>query len=276
MSAYDTVGWRFVEEAVIRDRGYDEETALSSILQSFFIRRGFVNSLTALNDELAEREAMKMTQNCVAKKACGNHQNLEDGHVATELKNHTNNKSKSNNKTINGDKISSREESGAKGDGDARSGGVTAVLEAMKKRKQMQLMCLNERYEEAAAQLPHGSVLKMKLLAMEAMRRARTDRRAASLFLCEKVSPLIAGTPDAGAAHAVFVDSLAAITGASESELLLPSPRDIALEVNEALVDSHEQSALDVLLSWSEWQAWMRTRDKESQKGSSFPFMKGV
>ncbi|KAH9584253.1 hypothetical protein LSM04_005613 [Trypanosoma melophagium] len=245
MTSYDILGWSFIEEAVIRDRGYDEEKDLASILKSYFIRRGFVDSLMALNEELMELEGNNVRKYSVKKNKNG----IPIKRDETPKWNNENNNNNNNNN------------------------GVTAVIEAMKRRKQIQLLCLNEQYEEAASLLPHGSVFKVKLLAMEAMKIARSNPSAALLSLCVKVSPLVVATDDPTAAHHIYVNSLAAVAGgAKAAELPVVSPRTIARAVNESLVEPGGSSALDVLLSWSDWQALARRIGEGEQRRVNFPF----
>ncbi|ORC86410.1 uncharacterized protein TM35_000281260 [Trypanosoma theileri] len=244
MNSYDILGWSFIEEAVIRDRGYDEERDLAAILKSYFIRRGFVDSLMALNDELVELEGNNNVRKYCVKK-----------------------------KKANGGMPMKKDESPMWNNERSDDNSVNTVVESMKKRKQIQLLCLNEQYEEAAELLPHGSVFKVKLLAMEAMKIARSNQSAALFFLCVKVSPLVVETTDATMAHHIFVNSLAAVSsGVKAAELSIPTPRTIAREVNESLLEKSESNALDILLSWSDWQVLVRKIREGEQKKVNFPF----
>ncbi|EAN90637.1 hypothetical protein C3747_31g147 [Trypanosoma cruzi] len=292
MGSYENVGWKFVEEAVIRDKGYDEEIVLASILQSYFIRQGFVESLTALNEELRELQTMTRTGTTPmaetsattetkevtgrrvrrnGKGICVNQEELRNDVVSHDDGRKNSNGSGKNSGTIhvsNDNKNNNNNSVGCKG--------VETVLESMKKRKRLQLLCLNEQYEDAAASLPQGSVFIVKLLAMEAMKRAKGDQSAALLFLCEKVSPLIADMSDAAMAHQIYVETLATITGTDATECSEASPCRIAREVNESLLDDHEPSALHVLLSWSEWQAMAKAKEGREADGRQFPFLVGM
>ncbi|EKF27385.1 hypothetical protein MOQ_008894 [Trypanosoma cruzi marinkellei] len=295
MGSYENVGWKFVEEAVIRDKGYDEEIVLASILQSYFIRQGFVESLTALNEELRELQTMttikktpmaevteitekkEVTGRRVRRNGKGICVNQEE--LRNEVMSHDDGRKNSNGSGKNSGTIhvsnddNNSNNNNSNNSGDCKS--VESVLESMKKRKRLQLLCLNEQYEDAAASLPQGSVFIVKLLAMEAMKRAKGDQSAALLFLCEKVSPLIAGMSDAAMAHQIYVETLATITGTDATESSEASPCRIAREVNESLLDDHEPSALHVLLSWSEWQAMAKVNEVGEggrQTGGGFLF----
>lgn len=261
MDSYGTVGWGFIEEAVIRDRGLDEEGTLASIVQSYFIRQGFVDSLGALNEEL-RAIAAQTTGRCRGKwrggsapgdrTSSGSVKNNANGATTAANSNNNNNNNNNNNS----------------GGGDASGG---AVLETIRRRKYLQLLCLDEQYEQAAVLLPRENLLKVKLLAMEAMKRAKSDPSAALLFLCETVGPMILSLSDATAAHHIYVDTLASIAGNSATEWSVPSPCSVAREVNESLLGECSSSALDVLLFWSDWQAMMRTTEESLMKGN-FPF----
>ncbi|RNF01566.1 hypothetical protein TraAM80_06959 [Trypanosoma rangeli] len=276
MGSYENVGWNLVEEAVICDRGYDEETVLASILQSYFIKQGFVESLQTLNEEL--RELQTMTETRVAKtktapaigtkaaagcrvkrKSKGNYVKQEELHNGDAS--HEDEKNLGNGNRKNSGMIYTVHENAVD------CVGAETVLESMKKRKHLQLLCLNGRYEEAAALLPQGSVFIVKLLAMEAIKRARKQPSAALLFLCEGVGPLVAGLSDAAMAHRIYINTLAVITGADTTEWSVPSPCKIAREVNESLLEDHEPSALHVLLSWAEWQEIATAKGEDMEDG---------
>ncbi|KAF8299485.1 hypothetical protein TcYC6_0066280 [Trypanosoma cruzi] len=292
MGSYENVGWKFVEEAVIRDKGYDEEIVLASILQSYFIRQGFVESLTALNEELRELQTMTRTGTTPmaetsattetkevagrrvrrnGKGICVNQEELRNDVVS-----HDDGRKNSNGSGKNSGTIHVSNDNNNNNNNSVGCKGVETVLESMKKRKRLQLLCLNEQYEDAAASLPQGSVFIVKLLAMEAMKRAKGDQSAALLFLCEKVSPLIADMSDAAMAHQIYVETLATITGTDATECSEASPCRIAREVNESLLDDHEPSALHVLLSWSEWQAMAKAKEGREADGRQFPFLVGM
>ncbi|RNF04965.1 uncharacterized protein Tco025E_07875 [Trypanosoma conorhini] len=280
MGSYENVGWNFVEEAVIRDRGYDEETVLASILQSYFIKQGFVESLTTLNEELRELQTMTASRTkraatktptphegtntaaeCrVQQKGEGNCVKQEEPHNGDAS--HVDRKYLSNGYEKHSGKICAFHEKKA-----GAYASEDTVLEAMKKRKHLQLLCVNEQYEDAAALLPQGSVFIVKLLAMEALKRARKQQAAALLFLCERVGPLVAGLSDAALAHQIYINTLAVITSADATEWSVSSPCKIAREVNESLLDDHEPSALHVLLSWSEWQAITAAKEEDEGDG---------
>ncbi|AAZ11468.1 hypothetical protein, conserved [Trypanosoma brucei gambiense DAL972] len=265
MNSCDNVGWRFIEEAVIRDKGYDEEAILTAVLQSHFIRHGFVNSLKAFTKELRDLEQRGKQHHSVlgASGVCGKadaNGGEKDGQLQQGVLECEGNNS---------------------GEWDTRNGNdgcatgaecVGSVLEGMQVRKCVQVLCHNEEYEKAAALLPSSNEMKVRLLALEAVKRAKRNQSAAISFLCKQVGPLIYKLPDAVTAHHIFVESLGAVTGVNGSCWEVPSPCAIAREVNESLLDSSEPSALDVLLSWSELQQAARSVEKELHHKSTFPF----
>nr|CCC90653.1 unnamed protein product [Trypanosoma congolense IL3000] len=257
MNAYSSTGWRLIEEAVIRDRGYDEESVLTAVLQSYFVRNGYVNSLKALNEEIAELGSQK-DANVRFPGARGGSVRNEKSLSPPQASTH---QGKSNAST-NGENIESVRALGP---------ATELLLEKMQGRKCLQVLCLNEAYEEASALIPCGSELKVKLLAMEGMKRAKKDQSAAISFLCRRVGPLVSKLSEAVLAHNVFIDFLSTLTGANVAGWEAPTPCEIAQEVNDSLLKGGEPSALDVLLSWSEWQEAVKMVEGLDREGK-FPF----
>ncbi|CCW68540.1 unnamed protein product [Phytomonas sp. Hart1] len=54
MSLADDLAWSMVEEAVMRDRGFDEEKALANIVRSYLVRRGMARTLEAFDADLLD------------------------------------------------------------------------------------------------------------------------------------------------------------------------------------------------------------------------------
>lgn len=194
--------WAFMEEAVIRDRGCDEERNLNEIVRSYLCRRGLADTLAAFEDELEER-----------------------GTPADPLS--------------------------ATKEGSCTEGGVSGVAA----RKHAQLLCLSGEFEKAAAMMPAGSPLRVKLLSLEALRQ--DDPLAGMAYATSKVAPLVPTCEDLQSAHAIYLQTVTSLLSGRHKEDFLTQTRDasqIANEVNEGLLKSKAPSALNVLVSWADWQ----------------------
>ncbi|KAG8344952.1 hypothetical protein ERJ75_001459200 [Trypanosoma vivax] len=247
-SAYDNVGWATIEEAVIRDKGYNEEAVLTSILRSYLVRGGFVDTLVALNEEVAELEPPNKTVSaCLGvsgdKKVCS-----ANDAQSKRVEKHVS--------------LSNARKSECCGERNCDcTVSATSVLDGVRKRKQIQLMCRSGQYEAAAALISPKNEMRVRLLIMEAMKCASTDPSVAILFLTTRVAPLISSLPNPTRVHQIFVEALSVAAGLGGSGVKSASPCAVAREVNEALLGDDNQSALDVLLTWSAWQAELHRAD---------------
>lgn len=197
--------WAFMEEAVIRDRGCDEEQNLRNMVRSYLFRRGFADTLAAFESE-----------------ACGRVVAHSDSLVTTCL---------------------SSPEASVGTDGDVRT------------RKSAQLLCFNGAFEEAADVMPVGSRLRVRLLALEALRK--DDAFSGMAYATKKIAPLIPTCDDPLVAHRVYLQTVTSLLSGRNKEDFLEQTKDLAAlanEVNEGLLRNTAPSALNVLLSWVDWQ----------------------
>lgn len=123
-------------------------------------------------------------------------------------------------------------------------------IQEVTSRKETQLLCLQERYEEAAVMLPKSSVLRIKLLCMAAFRLK--DEARATEFLTRQVAPLIPACDNTHDGHQLYIDCLHNILSRKASAVSVA--HQLAEEVNDALLPAPVPSALNVLLSWADWQ----------------------
>ncbi|KAG5505044.1 hypothetical protein JKF63_04491 [Porcisia hertigi] len=129
MDLTDSSMWTLVEEAVIEDRGEDEEEVLAQMVRSYLARRGLADTLAAFDEEHKFcRDAPKPPASA---DICGGKSS-----AAPASANNT-----------------------------APCGDVSA---AMQKRKEAQLLCLQGKYEAVAALMEPSSLARIRLLCIQA------------------------------------------------------------------------------------------------------------
>ncbi|CCW60190.1 unnamed protein product [Phytomonas sp. EM1] len=214
MSLADDLAWTMVEEAVMRDRSFNEDKALSNIIRSYLVRRGMARTLAAFDADLEEY--------------------VDDSNSAYDVE-------------AGPFKVPRTDSEVVK---------VPGVLIDVQKRKNAQILCLDELYDEAAAMLPSGSVVKIKLLCMKSLKIE--DTQLAMVFIATKVAPLVPQCEASRTAHRIYLDSISFLLNRYQSteriSTTLYTPHELAREVNEELLYSNGPSSLNVLLSWADWQ----------------------
>lgn len=201
----DVLMWAFMEEAVIRDRGCDEERFLSDIVRSYLTRRGLAATLATFDSELEET--------CVSTSPCRPAPCTESSELSLEAQHD------------------------------------------VETRKRAQLLCLSGRYEAAADALPPSSALRIKLLSLEALRRP--DQVSGMSYATTKIAPLVPTCEDTQAAHRIYLDTVSSILGGRASAQFAKQAADassLCSQVNQCLLKSDAPSALNILLSWADWQ----------------------
>lgn len=188
----DDVGWRLMEEAVMRDLGSDEVAVLNRIARSYMIRRGLSDTLIAFETELA----------------------------------HCN---------------------------ESPAPSSASEIAEVQRRREAQLLCLSGNYKEAAMRAPANSLLRVELMCLDYVNSL--DRREALLSIMTNVAPLVAVCESPGEAHDIYMRHLSAVMHQGPEGPVTPQPQSsVAWRINEAMLEDASPSALNVLISWSEWQ----------------------
>ncbi|KPA74805.1 hypothetical protein ABB37_09081 [Leptomonas pyrrhocoris] len=215
--------WVLIEEAVIQDRGEDEEEVLAQMVRSYLARRGLADTLHTFDEEqrafCGVSRALPVSRTTSAKAA---------------------------------------DECAAEKDA-AMVSGSSAPLAAssgheeheIDRRKSAQLLCLQERFDAAAALMPPTSLARIRLLCIQA--RHLTDIGDAVLFLASNVAPLIPFCVNPVLGHEVYTSTLNSVLSPHRKPLQLDTEA-LAKEVNDELCGEGHPSSLDILFNWAYWQ----------------------
>ncbi|CAJ1017556.1 hypothetical protein, conserved [Leishmania lindenbergi] len=228
MDLTDNSMWTLVEEAVIEDRGEDEEEVLAQMVRSYLARRGLTDTLAAFDEEhqsywSSSKHPYKGSPDASKPAASGevadlmpaaDHPNVN---YAASL--------------------------------DEASGG-------MDKRKVAQLLCLQERYEAAAALMAPSSLARIRLLCIQA--QSLEDTVAAVFYLATHVAPLVPFCTDPTMGHRVYTAALSNLLSPCR-ERSIPDAEALAREVNDELCGREQRSSLHVLFNWAYWQETSHT-----------------
>lgn len=215
MSTYDYTLWSLMEEAAVRDRGGDEEDSLAGVVRSFLARRGLADTLRAFDKERAEL----------------------DGNVEKEESLHS--KEKRPNITAAPTALMTT------------SSTNTATNDAafsVERRKEAQLLCLAEKYAEAAQLMPANSITKIILLCYEAQRMSNSLE--ATKFLTIMVAPLVLLCTDVRVAHMVYASAFKSIVEVPRQPPRI-SPETVARTANNVLCNDGSRSGLGILFDWA-------------------------
>ncbi|KPI90673.1 hypothetical protein ABL78_0269 [Leptomonas seymouri] len=223
MDLTENAMWVLVEEAVIEDRGEDEEEVLAKMVRSYFARRGLADTLHAFDEEqhayhksasvLSQRStsSTKATDTCAAEKDDA----MMFGSFAPPA---------------------------------APSGHEEHEID---RRKSAQLLCLQERFDAAAALMPPTSLARIRLLCIQA--RYLADVGAAVSFLASNVAPLVPFCVNPVLGHEVYAATLTNVFN-PHRRLLQLDIETLAKEVNDELCGEGHPSSLDILFNWAYWQ----------------------
>lgn len=244
----DKLAWSLIEDVVQRDSGCDEEACIANIARSYFLRRGLADTLDAFDADRRE--------------------NTHDEHVTPtmQLAESWDKFARIYRHTKDSTSPVPAAGSGAPNTDSAHRINVQSRQRDVRRRRDAQLLCLQERYDEVAAMMPTKSVVRLKLLYMAALHGHRSSAQAI-LFVATHVAPQVALCEDPQAAHELhltFVSSLLfkdscrdgggdVKSCAIKSTALTQPPSVIAREVNEVLLHHKGPSALNVLVLWADW-----------------------
>ncbi|KAG5511262.1 hypothetical protein GH5_07504 [Leishmania sp. Ghana 2012 LV757] len=228
MDLADKSMWTLVEEAVIEDRGEDEEEVLAQMVRSYLARRGLADTLAAFDEEhLSYGGSLKFS--------------------------YTGDRDAPKSSTSTGVLDSKSTAVGASLNGGAP---VNEASAGMEKRKAAQLLCLQKKYEAAAALMEPSSLARIRLLCIQA--QSLEDRAAAVFYLATHVAPLVPFCSDPTVGHRVYTAALSEVLSPCR-ERSIPDTEALAREVNDELCGREQRSSLHVLFNWAYWQETAHT-----------------
>lgn len=205
--------WVLVEEAVLHDRGEDEEEVLAQLVRAYLARRGLADTLHAFD---AEQRAYHAVPDRPAAEC--------DGGAA---------------------------------DPQFESDGISLVKpyrddsHEIDRRKSAQLLCLQQRFDAAAALMPPASLARIRLLCIQAQHLA--DTGDAVFFLASQVAPLVPFCTNPVVGHEVYTATLSTVLDPHRRPVQL-DVETLAKEVNDELCGGGHPSSLDILFNWAYWQ----------------------
>lgn len=220
MDVTETAMWVLVEEAVIQDRGEDEEAVLAQMVRSYLARRGLANTLHAFDEERrVEHDTFIKPPNHIEpnKRATGECNVESDAAATTGI--------------------------------DAHAAAFDAhANHEVDRRKCAQLLCLQERFDAAAALMSPTSLARIRLLCIQA--QYLTDTGEAVFFLASNVSPLIPFCANPVLGHEIYTATLSSVLNPNRRPLKLDI-ETLAKEVNDELCGNGHPNSLDVLFNWA-------------------------
>ncbi|KAG5485733.1 hypothetical protein LSCM1_07144 [Leishmania martiniquensis] len=223
MDLTDRSMWTLVEEAVIDDRGEDEEEVLAQMVRSYLARRGLADTLAAFDEE-------RMSCGSLLKFPCrGDSDAPRSPGSAGALDSKLTAVGASTKDAPPGDKASA----------------------GMEKRKAAQILCLQRKYEAAAALMDPSSLARIRLLCIQS--QSLEDRATAVCYLSTHVAPLVPFCSNPTMGHKVYTASLNEVLSPYREKLIVDT-EVLAREVNDELCGRDERSSLHVLFNWAYWQ----------------------
>lgn len=228
MDLTDNSMWTLVEEAVIEDRGEDEEEVLAQMVRSYLARRGLTDTLAAFDEE----------HQCYRVLSAAPHNRDPDAPKPSAYAGVLRS-------TLTTDRAS------------ANSAPARDEMSAgMDKRKAAQRLCLQKRYEAAAALMEPSSLARIRLLCIQA--QSLEDRPTAVFYLATHVAPLVPFCIDPTMGHRVYTAALSSVLSPCR-ERSIPDTELLAREVNDELCGREQRSSLHVLFNWAYWQETSNT-----------------
>ncbi|GET86133.1 hypothetical protein, conserved [Leishmania tarentolae] len=215
--------WTLVEEAVIEDRGEDEEEVLAQMVRSYLARRGLSDTLAAFDEEQQLYRGLSTTPHSLDLNAP-----KSSAHTAA---------------------LASKSVKDCASTKDAPQ--CDEGMAGMDKRKAAQLLCLQKRYEEAADLMKPTSLARIRLLCIQA--QSLEDRPTAVFYLATHVAPLVPFCVDPTMGHKVYTAALSSVLRPCR-ERYAPDMEMLAREVNDELCGRDQRSSLHVLFNWAYWQ----------------------
>lgn len=215
MDLTESAMWTVVEEAVMQDRGEDEEAVLAQMVRAYLARRGLADTLHAFDEERRDynHPSEHKTQESQAEHGSGATTQLDSANVPEACGSH--------------------------------------ATHEVDRRKAAQLLCLQEKFEAAAALMPPASLARIRLLCIQAQHLSDTGE--AVFFLASHVSPLVPFCANPVLGHDVYTATLSNVLNPHRQAPQLDIEA-LAKEVNDELCGNTQLSSLDILFNWAYWQ----------------------
>lgn len=210
--------WTLVEEAVMQDRGEDEEEVLAQMVRAYLARRGLADTLHTFDEERRDCE-----------EPWGTTSNRTSAPVKST-------------ETCGAAEAGSDVAPAALGD---------AIPHEVDRRKAAQLLCLLAKFDAAAALMPPASLARLRLLCIQAQHLA--DIGEAVFFLASHVSPLVPFCTNPVLGHEIYTATFSNVLNPHRRPLQLDIEA-LAKEVNDELCGDSQPSSLDILFNWAYWQ----------------------
>lgn len=251
--------WFCVEEAVLKDRGINDEEMVNASIYSFLIRRGLYRTARAFEEE-TEEYGMPMvwpqtsttsttTGHSTRKEASEGSATHSDEETEEPYEVSYSLRRRAPNSQRNWDACSASDS-----DSEYEWVRTTALAADVLRRKKAQRRCLDGEYAHVADMLPDDSLLAIRLLCLEALRLPSRGR--GMLLATQSIAPRVVRCRDTQTAHRLYRECLSALmTGPEGGIPLAPdSVTTMARAVNEEMQPASGPSGLNVLLSWLDWQ----------------------